>query len=107
MIKRFPLYKEEPPDRIEHIIDDKGLILHSNINHRNSITGEDIVGCYVSDFLTEHDTKMYYKSIKTCLRIGCAVCTFEIDGKIIICSMQQISSQRVKVTEIVINCLTK
>lgn len=64
------------------------------------MTGDDIVGFYVSEFLSAKDYEMYYKTMQDCLNVGVGVCSFELQDSVFVCAMKRISSKRIKVTEI-------
>lgn len=95
----YPGYKLPAPVPAVHVLDEHGLILSSNINPLNSITGEDIVGTYATDHLEASQSLKYLTAIEDCIYKGYAHFNFTILDTNWFCVMNRISNMRIKVKE--------
>ena len=82
-----------------HVLDEFGLILHSNISNKTSLTGEEIIGTYAADHLEASQSLKYLSAIETCLNKGYAHFEFKLIEQSWFCIMDKISDRRVRVKE--------
>jgi len=86
-----------------HVFDEHGLILSSNINHLNSITGIDIIGTHATDHLDASESLKYLAAIETAIYKGYAHFTYKLYDTRCFCVISRVSDRRVKVKEWIID----